>query len=125
MLEDIGSNSLNDGEITIMMKLMPLSYIYYMLTDSWNSSYREVRNFLYSKNDSISRNVAEVASALTIYELRNMIRSVFDRNLDKLINDSKLEIDISDFKSYLLSNYSKDKLYKVYSDLDLGIDTSK
>lgn len=125
MLEDIGSNSLNDGEITIMMKLMPLSYIYYMLTDSWNSSYREVRNFLYSKNDSISRNVAEVASALTIYELGNMIRSVFDRNLDKLINDSKLEIDISDFKSYLLSNYSKDKLYKVYSDLDLGIDTSK
>jgi hypothetical protein len=96
-----------------------------MLTDSWNSSYREVRNFLYSKNASISSDVAEVAASLTIYELRIMIHGAFDRNLDRFINDLKLEINISDFKSYLLSNYNKDKLYKVYSDLDLGIDPSR
>jgi len=125
MLEHSGSNRLNDGEISIMMKLMPLSYIYYMLTDSWNSSYREVRNFLYSKNASISSDVAEVAAALTIYELRIMIHGAFDRNLDKFINDLKLEINNFDFKSYLLSNYNKDKLYKAYSDLDLGIDPSR
>lgn len=118
-MSDSGSARLNEDELSFMIKLIPIAYVYYQFTDSWTSSYHEMRRLLNAKGHTISDAVVDTCATLTIYELESRIRSAFNNNLEEFISESKLQVNASDLRSYIFKNYNQQKLYDTFSNLDL------
>lgn len=117
--EQHGANRLSESDISIIIKLMPISYAYYLITDSWSSARNRVSQLLDEKGISISENIIKISAIIVGYELRHAMAEAYYKSTEDVIKNLKLDMSRYDLQSYLIRNYNKSKLYDAFSDLDL------